>query len=44
MGSTSDENGPAPNGGSDKIDKTKLEDIPEPPMQYFGLLGHIPDM
>ena len=29
-----------PNG----IDISKMEEIPEPPMHYFGLLGHIPDI
>lgn len=40
----SGDGGPAPSPSTDGIDKSKLEDIPEPPQQYFGILGHIPDI
>ena len=40
----SDDGGPASHPPRVEIDKTKLEEIPEPPKQYFGLLGHIPDV
>lgn len=40
----SGDDGPAPHPTPDEIDTTKLEEIPEPPMQYLGLLGHIPDI
>ena len=26
------------------VNSAKLEDIPEPPMHYFGLLGHLPSI
>jgi cytochrome P450/NADPH-cytochrome P450 reductase len=26
------------------IDRSKLVEIPQPPQQYFGLLGHMPDI
>ena len=39
-----DGQGPAPDSMPNGIDKSKLEEIPEPPQQMFGLLGHIPDI
>lgn len=39
-----DEGGSLSSQSADGIDKSKLEEIPEPPQQYFGLLGHIPDI
>lgn len=46
-----DAKGPAPHpiatttsSSIDGVDQCKLVEIPEPPKQYFGLIGHMPDI
>ena len=34
----------APDATAEKIDHSKLADVPQPPEHFFGLLGNIPDI